>query len=105
MRIAAKAVQMGLYLLLFALPLTGIAGAWLEGHAVTLLAGIQIPSLRGPSHDLGTQIATIHTWLGDAILWLAGFHAFAAFYHHEILKDGVLASMLPRWFQFPRVKQ
>lgn len=42
-------------------------------------------------------IARIHSWLGDAILWLAGFHALAGLYHHIVLKDGVLVSMLPRW--------
>ena len=98
MGIAAKAVQLALYLLLFALPLTAIAGAWLEGHPMTLLAGVKIPPLLGLSHDVGATIAEIHTWLGDAILWLAGFHALAALFHHVVLKDGVLASMLPRWF-------
>jgi cytochrome b561 len=97
MGIAAKAVQWALYLLLFALPLTAIAGAWLEGHPLTLLGGVEIAPLLGLSHDLGAKIATLHTWLGDAILWLAGLHALAALYHHFVLKDGVLASMLPRW--------
>jgi len=97
MGIAATAVQLALYLLLFALPITAIAGAWLEGHPLTLLAGVKIQPLLGLSHNVGAAIAEIHTWLGDAILWLAGFHALAALYHHFILKDGVLASMLPRW--------
>ena len=105
MGIASKAAQWGLYLLLFAVPLTAIAGAWLEGHPLTLLGGIEIPPLLGLSHDLGAQIATLHTWLGDAILWLAGFHALAALYHHIVLKDGVLASMLPRWLPLRRNKR
>jgi cytochrome b561 len=29
-------------------------------------------------------------------MWLAGAHALAALYHHFVLKDRVLASMLPR---------
>jgi cytochrome b561 len=95
--LATKALHWALYVLLFALPLTAIAGAWLEGHPLTLLAGVEIAPLLGPSHDTGTRIATLHTWLGDAILWLAGIHALAALYHHIVLKDGVLASMLPRW--------
>jgi cytochrome b561 len=41
-------------------------------------------------------MATLHTSLGDAILWLAGFHALAALFHHFVLKDSVLVSMLPR---------
>jgi cytochrome b561 len=105
MNIVAKAGHWVLYLLLFALPATAIAGAWLEGHPLTLLAGVEIPPLVGLSHDAGARIATIHTWLGDAILWLAGFHALAAVYHHVILKDGVLASMLPRWFPLRMAKQ
>ena len=105
MDIAAKVAQWALYVLLFALPATAIAGAWLEGHPVTLLAGIEVPPLVGLSHDAGAKIATIHTWLGDAILWLAGFHALAALYHHVILKDGVLASMLPRWFPLRETKR
>lgn len=95
MDLAAKAVQGALYLLMFALPITAIAGAWLEGHPVTLLAGVQIPPLLGLSHAAGARLANLHTWLGDAILWLAGLHAVAAIYHHIVLKDDVLVSMLP----------
>lgn len=97
MELSSKAVQVALYVLLFAVPLTAITGAWLEGHPLTLLGGLQIASLIGLSHATGVTIAEIHAWLGDAILWLAGLHAAAAIYHHLVLKDGVLLSMLPRW--------
>jgi cytochrome b561 len=102
MSVVAKAVQWTLYVLLFALPLTAITGAWLEGHPLTLLAGLEIPSFLGISHNVGATVATIHTWLGDAILWLAGFHALAGLYHHFVLNDGVLVSMLPRWLPLRR---
>ncbi len=95
---AALAVKVVLYVLLFALPLTAIAGAWLEGHPLTLLGGVEIAPLVGKSHDMGATIATLHTWLGDTILWLAGVHALASLYHHLVLGDGVLVAMLPRWF-------
>ena len=36
----------------------------------------------------------VHGALGDMILWLSGLHALAAIYHHTVLKDGVLLSML-----------
>lgn len=97
MELSSRAVQGALYLLLFSVPLTAIAGAWLEGHPLTLLGSVQIPSLIGKSHSTGVTIAEIHTWLANAILWLAGFHALAAIYHHVVLKDDVLTSMLPRW--------
>ena len=97
MGLAARAVQGALYVLLFAVPLSAILGAWLEGHPLGYLGGLSIDPPFSPSHQLGTSIATIHTWLGDAILWIAGFHALAALFHQFILKDGVLATMLPRW--------
>jgi cytochrome b561 len=97
MDLASKAVQGALYLLLFAVPLTAVTGAWLEGHPLTFLAGLEIASPVASSHAVGAAIASLHTWLGDAIVWLAGFHALAAIFHHLVLKDGVLVSMLPRW--------
>ena len=95
MSLTAGVVQAALYLLLFAVPLTAISGAWLEGHSLTLLAGMTVPSPLAESHDLGAKIAELHTWLGDVILWLAGGHALAGLFHHYVLKDGVLRSMLP----------
>jgi len=92
----ASVVQAALYILLFAVPLTAISGAWLEGHALTLLGGMFIFPPLAESHVLGATIAEVHTWLGDAILWLAGLHAAAALYHHIVLKDNVLQSMLLR---------
>jgi cytochrome b561 len=94
---AAKAVQVVLYILLLALPLTAISGAWLEGHALTLLGGVTLASPLATAHAAGASLARIHGWLGDAILWIAGAHALAAIYHHWILRDGVFVSMLPGW--------
>jgi cytochrome b561 len=97
MDITARVVRAALYVLLFAVPLTAITGAWLEGHALTLLGGVAFPPLFTESHALGATIARVHTWLGDTIVWLAGVHALAGLFHHYVLKDGVLKSMLPRW--------
>ena len=96
MDIAAKGVQAALIVLLVAVPLTAIAGAWLEGHPLTLLGGLMISPPLPESHALGATIASIHTWLGDTIVWIAGAHALAGLFHHFVLKDGVLKSMLPR---------
>ena len=104
MTITAKVVQGVLYLLLFAVPVTAIVGAWLEGHPLTLLARVTISPMLGLSHDIGATVAEVHTWLGDIILWLAGFHALAALYHHIVLKDEVLVTMLPSWLQLRQSK-
>lgn len=102
MDLASKAVQGLLYVLLFALPLTAIAGAWLEGHPLTLLGDLRVGPYIPVAHDLGAQIASVHGWLGDTLMWLAGLHAAAAIFHHFALRDEVLVSMLPRWLQLRR---
>jgi cytochrome b561 len=99
MTAVATVTHFALYLLLFAVPFTAITGAWLEGHPLTLLARIEIPPALPLAHDPGATIASIHTWLGDTILWIAGLHALAALFHQFVLNDGVLAAMLPRWLR------
>jgi cytochrome b561 len=96
MRYAAKIVHVGLYLLLLAVPLTAIVGAWLEAHPLTLLLLGDIASPLQEAHAAGQTIATIHTYLGDAIVWVAGLHAAAGLFHHFFLRDRVLRSMLPK---------
>ena len=91
----AGLVQALLYVALFAVPLTAIAGTWLEGHALTLLGGLRIEPWIEPDRALGHNLSDVHGWLGNAMLWLAGLHAVAALVHHFVLRDGVLLSMLP----------
>ncbi len=98
METASKFVHAALYALLLAVPLTAIAGAWLEGHPLTLLGGVLLSPWFSESHALGAKVAEVHTWLGDSLVWLAGAHALAGLAHHYVLKDDVLRTMLPRWF-------
>ena len=95
MNLAAKWVEGLLYCLLVLTPLAGITGAWLEGHPLTLALFGEIPPLLPKLHPAGKQIAEVHPWLGDALLWLAGLHAAAALFHHFVLRDGVLGTMVP----------
>jgi cytochrome b561 len=92
---SSKVVRAALYVLLLALPATAVSGAWLEGHPLTLLGNVRVGPLLGEAHAVGSTLAEIHGWLGDAILWIAGVHAAAALYHHFVLRDDVLQSMLP----------
>ena len=102
MEAISKIAQGLLYVLMFALPITAIAGAWLEGHPLTLLGDIRIGPYTGLAHDVGARIASLHGWLGDAIMWIAGLHAAAAIFHHVVLRDGVLVSMVPSWLPLRR---
>ena len=101
MKYSAVAAHLGLYALLLAIPSTAIAGAWLEAHPITLFGIGTIGPMLPQAHDLGQTIAYIHTILGNVIIWLAGFHAVAALFHHFILRDSVLTSMLPARMRLP----
>ncbi|HVM85598.1 MAG TPA: cytochrome b [Candidatus Binatia bacterium] len=92
---SAAATHWLLYLLLFAVPLTAILGAWWEGHPLDAYLIGSVAPMIAPAHDLGVAVSEIHTWLGDAILWVAGLHAVAAIGHHFVLRDRTLMQMLP----------
>ncbi len=96
MTLASNAVQMGLIVLLFVVPLSAVTGAWLEGHALTLLGAVTVPSPLPEWHAIGAVIGEVHGLLGDLILWLAGAHAAAGLFHHYLLRDDVLRTMLPK---------
>jgi cytochrome b561 len=101
MKYSASAAHFALYALLLAIPLTAIAGAWFEAHPLTIFGIGSLEPMLPPAHDLGQSIAYIHTILGNVIIWLAGFHAAAALFHHYVLRDNTLTSMLPDWKRLP----
>lgn len=95
----AKLVHLALWTLLLALPLTAILSLASEGHPLTLLLGLrvdQIPMIANTALAKLIDWGDVHTFLGDAIMCFAGLHAAAAIYHHLVLKDGVLRTMLPQ---------
>ena len=99
MRLMARLTHVALWMLLLALPITAFLALGSEGHALTLLGGVRIdqfPLIANSAVAKWFDWGDVHQFLGDAIMWLAGLHAAAAIYHHLALKDGVLATMLPR---------
>ncbi len=98
MRMAAKLVHKLLWGLMLALPITALLALGGRGHPLTLLGGArwdQIPLITGASIAKIMDWGDVHKFLGDAIMWLAGLHAAAAIFHHVVMKDAVLSSMLP----------
>jgi cytochrome b561 len=92
-RLAATATHHLLYLLLLGMPIMG----WLtsNAHGVALKIGpIALPTLLARNHDLGDVLGKIHELGAWVFLGLIGLHAAAALYHHWMLRDGVLTSML-----------
>ncbi len=94
-RLAAQAGHAGLYLLMFAMPLSGLVMSQAGGHPVHLL-GLTLPDLVAKNHDLHELTEGMHEVLAWATGVLVGLHAAAALRHHLVLKDDVLRRMLPQ---------
>jgi len=94
-RRAASAVKLALYVLLIALPLTGLVAAAGRGDS-TVYFGVDLVSVIGPvSKALGKAVEDVHEALATAAYWLVGLHAAAALWHHFVLRDATLRRMLP----------
>ena len=84
-----------LYALLFIVPITGILGMVLGGHAVELYGfGAVGPSV-AISAELGHHLIDLHRLTGNLMILVAGVHSAFALFHHFVCKDGVLRMMLP----------
>lgn len=103
MRVASTLTHVALWALLLALPVTALLALGTEDHPLTLLGGLRVDHMPLIANLAIADLADwgdVHGLLGDAILWLAGLHAAAALFHHFIIKDGVLFSMVPlKWFR------
>ena len=92
----ARIVHWLLYVLLAIQSLFGWYVRWSEGEAMSFF-GLLIPSPLTPvPPETHHQIQELHGWVGWAIVIVALGHAAAALYHHFVLRDAVLARMLPR---------
>ena len=90
----ARVSEWGLYGLLLAQPLSGMAATVLGGRSFNLF-GIQVPSLMAPDKGWATSAHALHTLGAYALAILVLVHASAAVLHRIIANDGVLDSMLP----------
>jgi cytochrome b561 len=98
MATSAKLAHLGLWALMIALPITAMLALGSEAHPLTLLGGIRVDHMPLIANSAIAKLADwgdVHGLLGDAIMAIAGVHAAAAIYHHFVIKDGVLAAMLP----------
>jgi cytochrome b561 len=96
-RAAAAATHALLYLLIFAMPLSG----WMMDSASGLrplawFGLFHVPKLVAPHEALAEQAETVHETLFLVLLALVVLHVAAAFYHHLFRGDATLARMLPR---------
>jgi cytochrome b561 len=93
--LVSSAGHLGLYALLLATPLLGLALTWAHGQDVSLLGLVQIPHLLPADPDLADTLTTWHPFVAWSLLAVAAAHAAAAVWHHRFRRDGVLSAMLP----------
>lgn len=90
----AASTHGALYALLLAQPLLGWALSSAQGKPVHLF-GTSLPALVAADEDLADALQSWHQDAGWVLLGLIALHVAAALWHHLVLRDGVLRSMLP----------
>lgn len=94
-RIAAKAVHVLLYVLLFAIPLSGWLMSSAKGFQTVYLGILPLPDLLSKDKVLGDALSALHEVLNITLLLLVVSHIGAALKHQFIDRDATLSRMLP----------
>lgn len=92
--LAAKAIKLFLYLLIFVVAITGYLITTAEGQAATVFDWFGVPptiELNAAQVDLAGEIHEYGAWL---IILIATLHAGAALMHHFVFKDRTLKRMI-----------
>jgi len=92
---AADATHVLLYVLIFAVPLSGYLYTTAANVPVVYLGLFQIPALFEGSPELKALFKPVHYWLNMLLLVTVLAHVGAALKHHFIDRDDVLKRMLP----------
>ena len=84
-----------LYLMMIIIPLLGILFSQAKGKEIAFL-GWRLPELLNEDNGLAYALTlkTAHEWLGNAMMYLIGFHIAAAQFHHWVRRDNTLLRML-----------
>jgi cytochrome b561 len=94
-RTLAGLTHFGLYLLLFAMPLTGWMMTSARGFPVSWFGFFQLPDFVPKNKALYDAMKETHDTLALALYAIVTLHVVAALKHHFVMKDDVLRRMLP----------
>lgn len=84
-----------LYLLMFAVPLSGYAYSMAAGVPVVYLGVLPLPILMGPDEAWKAVLKLVHVSLNYSLAGLVGLHVLAALKHQFVDRDGIVRRMLP----------
>ena len=96
-RKAAEATHVLLYLLMFAVPLTGWLMSSAKGFQTVWFGVLPLPDLLDKNKELGDLLQQVHMLLNFSMAALVVAHLGAALKHHFFDRDDVLAGMIPFW--------
>lgn len=91
----AKLTHASLYVLMFAVPVSGYLYTSAAGFPVVYFGLFELPTLIGPNPALKPLLKELHESLTSVLLIVVGMHVAAALKHLLIDKDGVFQRMLP----------
>jgi cytochrome b561 len=92
---AARGLHILLYVLIFAVPLSGYFYSLASGVPVVYLGLFELPVLIGADPVLKPVLKAVHFWLNMLLAGSVGVHVAAALKHQFVDRDGVLRRMLP----------
>ena len=92
---AAHGLHLLLYVLIFAVPLSGYFYTLAAGVPVVYFGLVQLPLLIAPNPELKPLLKGLHYWLNMVLAGAVGVHVAAALKHQFIDRDGVMKRMLP----------
>lgn len=95
-RRAAKVAHLLLYLLLFAVMISGYLISTADGKPVDVFGWFSVPATLSGIDNQEDIAGDVHLALAITVVSLAGVHALAALKHHFIDRDGTLRRMLGR---------
>jgi len=96
-RKAAEATHVLLYLLMFAVPLSGWLMSSAKGFQTVWFGVLPLPDLLQKDAELGDLLQQLHMLLNFSMAALVLAHAGAALKHHFFDRDDVLVRMLPKF--------
>lgn len=94
-RFLAHFTHAALYMLLFAMPLTGWMMSSAHGFPVSWFNLYQLPDLVPKSEPLFDALVITHAALAISLAGIVTLHIAGALKHHYVLKDDTLRRMLP----------
>lgn len=92
---SANALHRVLYVLMFAVPLSGYFYTLAAGYPVVYFGLFELPVLIAKDDELKSVLKEVHFWLNMSLAGSVGVHLAAALKHQLFDRDGIIKRMLP----------